>query len=81
MKKFKLKNDTMNKRDFKRIHIYPICSRYSEINSDKDSLISIMVNEMALIGPAVLSKITNPFILIVSEELQINIYLKKYLNR
>ena len=35
MKKYSLKNDTMNESDLQRVYNYPIYPRDSKINSDK----------------------------------------------
>ena len=50
MKKYKLKNDTMNESQLQRFYNYPIYPRDSKHISMKDLLILIMDRKVVLIG-------------------------------
>ena len=82
MKKYKLKNDTMNESQLQKIYNYPIYPRDSKIYSDKGF---VNIDDGRLGGSHwtcfIVKKIMNHFILIVMEELQINFYLNNYLNQ
>ena len=74
MKKYKLKNDTMNESQLQKIYNYPIYARDSKIYSDKGFVNIDNESQGGITGPVFLSQITNRIVLIVSEEVLMNLY-------
>ena len=80
MKKYKLKNDTMNESQLEKIYNYPIYPRDSKINSHKGFVNIDNGPQGVLIGVIFILKVLNHITLIVSEDSQINFYSNNYPN-
>ena len=74
MKKYNLKNDTMNESQLQRVYNYPIYPRDSKIYSDKGFINIDNGSRGGSHWTAFYIKITNHIISIRLEELQINFY-------
>ena len=81
LKKYNLKNNTMNETELKSVYNYPIYPKNSKIYSERGFVNIAMVEWEGLIGLVSYLKIINHTTSTHLEVSQINFYLINYLNQ